>query len=100
MHVGYRGDWRSTHYRDSDHPSAPWRNGGTDGCARDWGDAASDPQAVYDELVGFADGPGHLLDELIWRDVGWSNGVRYHYTGNDHYNHCHAGIRPAAQLPI
>lgn len=67
------------------------------GCAVDYGDANSDPQAVFDLFRPLTGGP---IVELIWQHTIIRNGVESYYAPNDHGDHCHVAIAPDAQLPF
>jgi hypothetical protein len=74
-----------------------------EGRARDYGDHASDCEAIANHLRPYAQGPGHILDELFYAPTGdwWKNGTNLLRNQiGDHDDHVHAGIVAGASFPV
>lgn len=72
------------------------------GRARDYGRHTSDLPTILAELLPFAVGPDHKLQELFGLSTFWKHGRVITPSAelrNSHQDHVHAGLREGATLP-
>lgn len=73
------------------------------GRARDYGNATSDPGAIAQALLPYAQGQGAPIDELFYAPLGifYKNGSPITPSDalrQEHYDHVHVGIGPGVDL--